>query len=225
MLASWGIEGSLRRTMACANRVEVESAGAIQRPDVGLDHRSAFFLVRQPIAWRTGLVFTLLAAAWLLHLGLANGTSWGDMLLLTVPIAPLMGFGVVTLTVLPGFFVYRAFQAPAAPWTPEEGEVVSHDLRANHFLHDEGRGGRLRISDRHLVFEPHRYNVQLDRLILDLDEIEGASWCRVMSGSGEMSQLLFAELANGATEAFAVRNASSVAGFLAAAIEARATRS
>ena len=73
-----------------------------------------------------------------------------------------------------GYMVLRAFgTAPDAPLEP--GEVVVRTLMANHFLRGESRGGTLQITNRRLVFRPHRFNVQLTPWTLPLSEVRTLS--------------------------------------------------
>jgi hypothetical protein len=129
-----------------------------------------FLITRRPvlIVWALG---TVGAMALFVPLGLAKGAQWA---LFSVPFSAFLGLGVATLVVGPAFVVMRAFKTPPdAPLEP--GEVVVRTLMANHFLHGEARGGTLRVTNRRLVFRPHRYNVQLTPWALPLSEVRALS--------------------------------------------------
>lgn len=59
-----------------------------------------------------------------------------------------------------------------------EGETVEFEGNANHFLNGEGRGGRLFLTNRNLIFQPHRMNLQRARVVIPRTDIAGAARCR-----------------------------------------------
>ena len=58
------------------------------------------------------------------------------------------------------------------------GETVEFEGNANHFLNGEGRGGRLYLTNRNLIFQPHRFNLQSARVVIPRADIAGAAKCR-----------------------------------------------
>jgi hypothetical protein len=85
-------------------------------------------------------------------------------------IALLCGGGLAMFLVGMPFFLVRAFtRAPA--FELEMDERVLDERAANDFLGGEGRGGKLMVTTRRLVFRPHRFNVQLDLFSVRLDEV------------------------------------------------------
>jgi hypothetical protein len=57
---------------------------------------------------------------------------------------------------------------------PPVGEVVEHSAPANHFQKFEGRGGRLFLTPRNLIFKPHRMNIQSNLVTIPRHDIAGA---------------------------------------------------
>jgi hypothetical protein len=78
----------------------------------------------------------------------------------------------------------RAALRPKLALEPEQGEAIVNQERANHFLRDEGGGGTLFITDRRVMFLPHRFNVQLDRVEHRLPDIRDMQWARVVTSTG-----------------------------------------
>jgi GRAM domain len=56
-----------------------------------------------------------------------------------------------------------------------EGETLEQQGWANHFRNFEGRGGRLYLTNRSLVFQPHHFNVQNAGVVIPRSEIAGAA--------------------------------------------------
>jgi hypothetical protein len=178
--------------------------------------RSSIFLFRQPFLLIPGVVASIAVAVWLLLLMTAHGhTSASDLATLAL-IAPLVGFGFAVLTGLPGFFVVRAFGPKPAPFAPGEGETLVEEVRANHFLRHEGRGGKLFVTDRRVVFVPHRFNVQLAGAEQRLADVREVRWGRILSLSG-LPLSSFIELVEDArTERYVVREAAAVGAMIEA---------
>src|SRR5262249_40925869 len=114
---------------------------------------------------------------------LANGRASTENALVLLALSPVVGLGIAVLTGLPGFMVLRALR-PKNRFEPERGESIKSDVAANHFLRNEGRGGRLFVTDRRLVFVPHRFNVQLDRVEQRLADVRAIQWARVVGQRG-----------------------------------------
>lgn len=194
---------------------------AEQLPDrgfAGAGGASAFFLFRQPFLAVPGLLASVVVFGGLLHLAMDNGEADAEAVVTLALLSPLVGFGFAVLTALPGFFLVRLIGAPKRVFEPEADEALLEDRAANHFLGREGRGGRLYLTDRRLVFLPHRFNVQLEPVELSLSAIREVGWRRVTSGRGlTMSTTVEVETEDG-TEVFVVGDAEA----LAARIETQA---
>lgn len=55
----------------------------------------------------------------------------------------------------------------------DAGEQILRESRANLQRGAETVGGHAYLTDRRLIFESHRFNIQRGATIVDLDEIEG----------------------------------------------------
>jgi GRAM domain len=82
-------------------------------------------------------------------------------------------------------------------------EVVVRTGLANHFLNLEGRGGRLTLTNTHLVFMPHIANLQRCELRIPLSEIANVEATRTW---GIIPNGLLISLTSGAQEKFVVNN-------------------
>ena len=154
---------------------------------------------------------------WLALLALIAYTSIGSeratvaVILKLVAITPLVALGFAVLTGLMAFMLYRAVAARAAPLQLARGEEVFEELRANHFLGDEARGGRLHFTNRRVVFLPHRFNVQLSARSVALEDVLNARWARVVGMHGvPLSSVLELETKSG-RETFVVEKAGDLA--------------
>src|SRR5690606_36477188 len=107
-----------------------------------------------------------------------------------IALAPVLGFGFAALTALPGFMLLRALRPAPAAWQPEPPDRLIERVKANHFLGAEGRGGRLAISERALVFEPHRFNVQLAPCRVVISRVRSVGWRRIVGRGGPISSTL-----------------------------------
>ena len=192
-----------------------ETAEALRLPDrshFGPGLRGAFFLFRQPFVLWPG------TAAWIALLGLIAATSIGnpratfETVATLVAITPLVALGFAVLTGLMGFMLYRAIAAKGPALELETGEEVLEERRANHFLGDEARGGRLHLTRRRVVFLPHRFNVQLAPRSVLLREVRSARWARILGPTGlPISSVLELETGGG-KETFVVDRAGVLAG-------------
>jgi hypothetical protein len=129
----------------------------------------AFLVTRKPVlvVWTVAAIGVLLALVPGMQL---KGLDTPGNYAMAVGVALLCGGGVAALVVGPVFMVVRAFQA--APLLPlEYGEELLLERPASHFLQGEGRGGKLLVTSRRILFRPHRFNVQLDTWSLALDQI------------------------------------------------------
>jgi hypothetical protein len=59
----------------------------------------------------------------------------------------------------------------------QDGERLLKQGPANHFRGWEGVGGWLYLTDRRLLFRPHRFNVQRHELSVPLTKVVGAAAC------------------------------------------------
>jgi hypothetical protein len=154
--------------------------------------------------WRNAL---LAGAAFGLCMGLFAGVIWGD-------VPPRDGDGVVRLlttiltTGLPfglffGLFANSKFVAKQVAIDLPPGESVEFATGANHFLNGEARGGRLYLTNRHLLFKPHRLNVQGDSITIPRVEIASAEATRTL---GVVPNGLKITRSNGAAEQFVVNS-------------------
>lgn len=176
--------------------------------------RGLLFFVRQPVIWVPTVLFTLGFGGWLLWLSHANGRLNAQSFATLALIAPVCGFGFTALTALPGFLAYRFFTQDKPRFSPDDGEELLEDVAANHLRDGEGRGGRLYVTDRRVVFLPHRLNFQLDRVELARDAIEDVGWRRVLRGQLVMSHELELETAAG-RERFVAHRAPELADLIA----------
>jgi hypothetical protein len=58
-----------------------------------------------------------------------------------------------------------------------DGEPILKQGPANHFLGAEGVGGWLYLTDRRLLFQSHRFNLQKHMLSVPLGQIKGVQAC------------------------------------------------
>lgn len=130
-----------------------------------------FLVTRAPVllAWAAGAIgmFVMIVLS-----AQANGKDPFDNFPLLAGLSVFCGLGVAPLTVGPVFMLVRAL-GPAPVVELEPSERVLEEIPANHFLGGEARGGKLLVTDRRLVFRPHRFNVQLDTWAVPRSEVTG----------------------------------------------------
>jgi hypothetical protein len=128
-----------------------------------------FLLSRWPVllSWAigtAGMIFLLVPKA------IANGRgSLGDLAALA-GLCLITGLGVPAALLAPPFVLLRAL-SPAPRFYLEPGELLLHRQPANHFLQGESRGGMLVVTSRRVIFQPHRFNLQLDLWITPVEEL------------------------------------------------------
>lgn len=112
--------------------------------------------------------------------GLAQG--WlpprdGSALLALVAVALVAGtaFGVAI-----GLFAGSKAVARQTSIDLPPGEIVEHSGPANHFRNFESRGGRLYLTNRNLIFKPHKFNLQGASISIPRSEIAGVSKCSTL---------------------------------------------
>ena len=134
-----------------------QAAGRLA-PKVGIG--GILFLISRRgvlVGWALGAAGML---ALLLPGAIAKGhTAIGDFALIS-GLSLFCGFGFGALVVGPIWMLKCLFTAKPV-FELEPGEELVHDMLGNHFLHGEGRGGRILLTNRRLGFRPHRFNVQL----------------------------------------------------------------
>lgn len=209
---------------ARADAIEDVTASMRQLTDtpVAQGWRSSVFLFRQPFVLVPGVLATIGVAVWLVSLTIANGRASVQHVVTLVAVAPLCGFGFAMLTALPAFMIFRAF-GERHEFTANPGESVILVERANHFLRDEGRGGTLTLTDRRIVFVPHRFNVQLSSIEQPLDRVRDLEWTRVVTGAGVVLSNILHVKEDGRTERYVVKNAMVVGAAIEEARERRRT--
>lgn len=74
-------------------------------------------------------------------------------------------------------FANSGFIAKQTAISLEDGESVAYQGVANHFLNGEGRGGRLYLTNRRLVFQPHKFNFQREAISIPRADIASVSAC------------------------------------------------
>ena len=83
----------------------------------------------------------------------------------------------------------------------EPSEDIEHTGLANHFLNLDGRGGRLALTNRHLLFTPHAINLQRSGLRIPRSQIVRADAVRTL---GIVPNGVAVTLKSGKTERFVV---------------------
>jgi hypothetical protein len=117
--------------------------------------------------------------------GLVFGVLFGVMRMIVPPhphpsLSELLIFAAIA-GILFGVFIKLFLSSKSVARTMaialQPGETVAHEGFANHFLNCEGRGGRLYLTNRRLVFQPHAVNLQRSGFSMPLDDIAEASKC------------------------------------------------
>ena len=103
--------------------------------------------------------------------------------------------------VLIGLFMSSPIVPQAADIPLMPGETLEHSGFANHFLNLEGRGGRLGLTNTHLVFVPHAVNVQRSELRIPRDLIASVAPVRTL---GVVPNGIAVTLKSGKVERFVV---------------------
>ena len=111
-------------------------------------------------------------AVWFTILALGRAEGAGALVMMAA-MGALSGFGFFAVASLVALFTVRSFGKAPAQVPFVVGEKPLAELRANHFLGIEGRGGTLVVTSQRLLFHPHRYNVQLEPIVIELSRIDG----------------------------------------------------
>lgn len=187
---------------------------ALRLPDrshLGPGLRGALFLFRQPFMLWPGLLMTAACLMGVVLLGVhAPSGPVGPTLVLGL-MTPVFGLGFAALTGLPGFMLYRALATRAPELCLDAEEQALFTARANHFLGDEGRGGRISVTDARVVFVPHRFNVQLAGCEMALDDVTSVKWRTILGPTGLPLSSLVELTTAGGTDVFVVSRADRVA--------------
>lgn len=128
--------------------------------------------MKKPVVLALSIVGILAPAAWLVAIGIERDKSLGTLLVMGAA-GVLAGFGLVAIVSLVTLFAVRSLGKPPATIPIVAGEEPLSELRANHFMGIEGRGGTLVVTSRRLLFHPHRYNVQRLPIAIELSRIDG----------------------------------------------------
>jgi hypothetical protein len=180
--------------------------------------RAALYLFRQPFVLVPGLLASFGWGWILLAPIIQNGRVSLDAVAMVVGLALLCGFGVGALVGLSAFLAYQFFTNPIPKMAPRDGETTIEVLRANHFLGDEGRGGKLYVTSTRLAFLPHRLNVQLARVELPYDEVVLVGWRQIVRAGNVLGTTLEIETHERA-DVFVVKNDRAVAERIASLVE------
>src|SRR5262249_17969164 len=107
----------------------------------------------------------------------------------------------VALAIALGLFAGSRMVAVQTAIDLPPGEVIEHAGPANHILHFEARGGRLYLTNRHMIFQPHRFNLQQPAVRIPPSEIAGAWSCMSL---GVVPNGLLVSLKDGPSHRFVV---------------------
>jgi hypothetical protein len=86
------------------------------------------------------------------------------------------------------------------------GEIVEYAGPANHFRNGEARGGKLYLTNRRLIFQPHHFNLQNAPVGIARSEIAGAAKSKTL---GIIPNGLLVRQSNGETQRFVVSDRSA----------------
>lgn len=128
-----------------------------------------------------------------------------------VLIGIVCGLGLALLIALVVFTVYRSFftAPPAIALAPYEDVLAS--MPANSYRDGEARGGTLFVTQRRLIFVPHRFNFQLESTFIPWDDIRG---CLPIPASPLTQTTLTIELRNGSEQRLVVYNRQALMGYI-----------
>lgn len=155
-------------------------------------------------SWRNA-AYAGLAFGFLFGLLISGINGWmpprsgGDV---TALAATIVASGVL-FGLLIGLFMMSPIVPQAADIPLEPGETLEHSGFANHFLNMEGRGGRLGLTNSHLVFVPHAVNIQRGGVRILRSEIASVAPVRTL---GVVPNGIAVTLKSGTVERFVVND-------------------
>jgi hypothetical protein len=160
------------------------------------------FMSEQAQSWKNaayagiafGLTFGLVIAA---IYGWVPPQTGGEAVALA---ATIVSSGLL-FGLLIGLFMMSPIVPQAADIPLMPGETLEHSGFANHFLNMEGRGGRLGLTNTHLVFVPHAVNIQRGGVRIPRSEIAGVAPVRTL---GIVPNGIAVTLRSGMVERFVV---------------------
>ena len=103
--------------------------------------------------------------------------------------------------VLIGLFANSKMVAQQTSIDLPAGETLLQQGLANHFRGIEGRGGRLYLTDRNLIFQPHKFNIQGGGVVIPRADIANVSTAMTL---GVIPNGLKVTRRDGSTERFVV---------------------
>ena len=169
------------------------------------------FILRQKRFLAFCLFAAVVCAVPLLILAARNHHDAPAELVTMALIGMFCGFGLAVLIALVVFAVYRTFftAAPAIALAPYE-DVLAR-MPANSFLDGEARGGTLFVTQRRLIFVPHRFNFQLTSTFIPWDDIRG---CLPVPTTPLSQTILTIEMRDGSLQRLVVYNRQALIGYI-----------
>ncbi|MGQ0673175.1 MAG: hypothetical protein ACT4N2_09905 [Hyphomicrobium sp.] len=157
-----------------------------------------------------GLFFGLVMGLWM---AMTNGwlppKSMGEFVAVAVTIAVAGSlFGLLI-----GLFMASPLIPSVEDMDLQPGETLQHAGLANHFLNLEGRGGRLALTNSHIIFQPHIANLQRSGLRIARSDIASVAPVKTL---GVVPNGLAVTLKSGKTETFVVNGRAAWLAKLAA---------
>ncbi len=169
------------------------------------------FILRQKRFLAFCLFAAVVCAVPLLILAARNHHDAPAELVTMALIGMFCGFGLAVLIALVVFAVYRTFftAAPAIALAPYE-DVLAR-MPANSFLDGEARGGTLFVTQRRLIFVPHRFNFQLTSTFIPWDDVRG---CLPVPATPLSHTILTIEMRDGSLQRLVVHNRQALIGYI-----------
>ncbi len=159
------------------------------------------------LTWRNalycGLAFGLFMGLWV---GFLSGWLPLSNFEESIALAIVILFSGSLFALLIGLFGSSGMIPKAESIQLAPDEAIVHTGLANHFLNLEGRGGRLALTNMHLVFKPHIVNLKRCELRIPLSEIANVEAIRTW---GIIPNGLEIHLNSGAREKFVVNNSAA----------------
>lgn len=118
-----------------------------------------------------GVMLAAVAGAIFVWLAAQNGRPLSQIVLAGF-IGAFSGVVFVGLCSLFAWFIGRVREGPPARPDMLLGEEPLAEVRANHFAGEEARGGRLLLTSKRVIFQPHRFNSNRAPVVLELGGID-----------------------------------------------------